>query len=126
MFPVLERQLARYEELEKQLQDPDVLSNVSRMLEIQKEIGKLGRIAAAVRKFHRLEGDIDAGILQHGGEIERLGEVVKHPRAAATFVLGVEDGDEPAVRATHSAHRAADPQRRSRNRRLWLKVRSCA
>ena len=60
MFPVLERQLARYEELEKQLQDPDVLSNVSRMLEIQKEIGKLARIAAAVRKFHRLEGDIDA------------------------------------------------------------------
>ena len=35
MFPVLERQLARYEELEKQMQDPDVLMNVSRMLEIQ-------------------------------------------------------------------------------------------
>ena len=60
MFPVLERQLARYEELEKQLQDPDVLSNISRMLEIQKEIGKLMRIAGAVRKFHSLEGDIDA------------------------------------------------------------------
>ena len=60
MFPVLERQLARYEELEKQLQDPDVLSNVSRMLEIQKEMGKLARIAAAVRKFHAMEEDIEA------------------------------------------------------------------
>ena len=59
MFPVLERQLARYEELEKQMQDPDVLSNISRMLEIQKELGSLNRIAAAVRKFHTLEGDIE-------------------------------------------------------------------
>ncbi len=59
MFPVLERQLARYEELEKQMQDPDVLSNISRMLEIQKELGSLSRIAASVRKFHTLEGDIE-------------------------------------------------------------------
>lgn len=59
MFPVLERQTARYAELEKQLQDPDVLSNVNRMLEIQKEMGSLARIAAAVRRFHALEGDIE-------------------------------------------------------------------
>jgi peptide chain release factor 1 len=60
MFPVLERQAARYAELEKQLQDPDVLTNVSRMLEIQKELGTLVRIATAVRRFHSLEDDIEA------------------------------------------------------------------
>jgi len=59
MFPVLERQTARYSELEKQLQDPDVLSNINRMLEIQKEMGSLARIAAAARRFHALEGDIE-------------------------------------------------------------------
>jgi peptide chain release factor 1 len=60
MFPVLERQAARYAELEKQLQDPDILTNVSRMLEIQKELGTLVRIASAVRRFHSLEDDISA------------------------------------------------------------------
>jgi len=60
MFPALERQAARYAELEKQLLDADVLSNVPRMLEIRKEMGSLAKIAAAVRRFHSLEGDIDA------------------------------------------------------------------
>lgn len=60
MFPALERQAARYAELEKQLLDPDVLSNVPRMLEIRKEMGSLAKIAAAVRRFYSLEGDIDA------------------------------------------------------------------
>jgi peptide chain release factor 1 len=60
MFPALERQAARYAELEKQLLDADVLSNVPRMLEIRKELGSLAKIAAAVRRFHSLAGDIDA------------------------------------------------------------------
>ncbi len=71
MFPVLERQLARYEELEKQLQDPDVLSNVQRMLEIQKEMGSLNRIASAVRRFHVLEGDIDTAKMMVDEETDR-------------------------------------------------------
>jgi len=71
MFPVLERQLARYEELEKQMQDPDVLMNVSRMLEIQKEMGTLTRIAAAVRKFHGLEGDIETAKMMVDEETDR-------------------------------------------------------
>ena len=74
MFPVLERQLARYEELEKQLQDPDVLSNISRMLDIQKEMGKLTRIAAAVRKFHGLEEDIDAAKMMVEEEDDQPGQ----------------------------------------------------
>lgn len=71
MFPVLERQLARFEELEKQLHDPDVLSNVSRMLAIQKEMGALGRIAVAVRKFHVLEADIDTAKMMVDEETDR-------------------------------------------------------
>lgn len=70
MFPVLERQFARFEELEKQLSDADVLANVPQMLEIQKEMGKLSRIAAAVRRFHVLEGDIDAAKMMVDEESE--------------------------------------------------------
>lgn len=71
MFPVLERQLARYEELEKQLSDPDVLTNIQRMLEIQKEMGTLNRIAAAVRRFHSLEGDIETAKMMVDEETDR-------------------------------------------------------
>ncbi|MCA9082597.1 MAG: peptide chain release factor 1 [Planctomycetaceae bacterium] len=60
MFPSLEQKLRRYEELEGQLQDPEVLSNVEKMLQLQKEMGGLTKIATAVRRFHELEGDIEA------------------------------------------------------------------
>ena len=60
MFPSLEQKLARYEELESQLKDPAVLSNVEQMLEIQKEMGGLAKVAAAVREYRTLEGDIEA------------------------------------------------------------------
>ena len=60
MFPSLEQKLARYVELEQQLLDPEILSNVEKMLAIQKEMGGLSRIAVAVRKYHSLEGDIEA------------------------------------------------------------------
>ncbi len=60
MFPSLEQKLARYEELEKQLEDPEVLTNVDQMLAIQMEMGGLAKVATAVREFHSLEGDIEA------------------------------------------------------------------
>lgn len=63
MFPSLQQKLDRYEELEKQLMDPEVLQDVDRMLGIQKEMGGLARVASAVREFHALEGDIEAAQL---------------------------------------------------------------
>ncbi|MEQ9408877.1 MAG: peptide chain release factor 1 [Fuerstiella sp.] len=60
MFPSLEQKLARYEELEKKLEDPAVLSDIDRMLGIQKEMGGLAKVATAVRAYHKLEGDIEA------------------------------------------------------------------
>lgn len=60
MFPSLETKLQRYEELEQLLQDPEVLADVSRMLELQREHGGLGKVALAVREFHALVADIEA------------------------------------------------------------------
>lgn len=60
MFPSLEQKLNRYEELEQLLVNPDVLADVDRMLEIQKEMGGLAKVATAVRQFRSLEGDIEA------------------------------------------------------------------
>jgi len=59
MFPSLEQKLARFEELEKQLQDPEVLSNPSKMVEVQREYGGLKKVADSVREYHSLTENID-------------------------------------------------------------------
>ncbi len=71
MFPSLERKKARYDELEKQLQDPAILTDVSRMLAIQKELGGLARVAAAVRRYHSLLEDIEATQMMVDEETDR-------------------------------------------------------
>jgi len=60
MFPSLEIKLKRYEELELLLQDPAVMADVDRMLEIQREYGGLQKIALQVREFKDLEENIAA------------------------------------------------------------------
>ncbi|MGD9854988.1 MAG: peptide chain release factor 1 [Planctomycetaceae bacterium] len=58
MFPSLEAKLKRFEELEQQLQDPGVLANVDKLLEIQREYGGLRKVAESVRRSHRLQAEI--------------------------------------------------------------------
>jgi len=60
MFPSLEIKLKRYEELELLLQDPAVMADVNRMLELQREYGGLQKIAVQVREFNELEENIAA------------------------------------------------------------------
>ncbi len=60
MFPSLESKLKRFEELELQLQDPAVLSQTERFLEVSREYGGLKKVAASVRSYHRLQADIAA------------------------------------------------------------------
>lgn len=60
MFPSLEAKRDRFEELEKQLQDPAVLSNSDKLIEVQKEYGGLRRVAEAVRAYHALRDDLEA------------------------------------------------------------------
>ena len=54
----MQAKLKRYEELERQLADPDVLANVSRMVAIQREYGGLAKVAIPVREFNGLLDDI--------------------------------------------------------------------
>ncbi|MCA9080539.1 MAG: peptide chain release factor 1 [Planctomycetaceae bacterium] len=59
MFPTLQEKLRRFQELESQLQDPEVLSNVSKLVEIQREYGGLRKVAEQVRRFNSLLDDIE-------------------------------------------------------------------
>lgn len=60
MFPSLESKLKRYEELELELQQPEIASDPNKFIPLQREHGGLSKIATAVREFHELEGEIAA------------------------------------------------------------------
>lgn len=58
MFPSLQAKLARFEELELQLQDQAVLADPQRMTQVQRERGGLVKVAGQVREFNRLEEEV--------------------------------------------------------------------
>jgi len=58
MRDLLEQKLQRFEELEKQLIDPDVLSNPGRMSVVAREHGSLARLATKYRRFRELNSQI--------------------------------------------------------------------
>ncbi|MEZ6056473.1 MAG: peptide chain release factor 1 [Planctomycetaceae bacterium] len=60
MFPSLEEKLRRFDELEQQLQDPLILTDSNKLVEIQREYGGLKKVALVVRQFHELEANIEA------------------------------------------------------------------
>lgn len=60
MYPSLETKLDRFKELEQQLMDPEVLSNPTRMVEIQREYGGLKKVADAVLRYRSLLSNIEA------------------------------------------------------------------
>src|SRR5262245_20997781 len=60
MFPSLQAKLARFDELERQLQDPAVLADSYRLTQVQREYGGLAKVALKVREFNRLEAEIAA------------------------------------------------------------------
>ena len=58
-FPTLQAKLARFEELEQMLQDPEVLSDTSQLIALQREHGGLSKVAGAIREFNQREEDIE-------------------------------------------------------------------
>ena len=57
MFPTLQEKLKRHDELEQMLQDPDILSDTAKLLDIQREYGGLAKVAILTREFNQLEED---------------------------------------------------------------------
>ena len=67
----LEQKLARFEELEKQLMDPDVLANSGKIAVVQREYGSLAKIATKYRRFKQLNEQIaEAAEMADGADAE--------------------------------------------------------
>jgi peptide chain release factor 1 len=58
MKDVLDQQLTRFEELEKQLSDPEVLSNSPKLAAVAREHGQLAKLATKYRRFRQLNQQI--------------------------------------------------------------------
>ena len=63
MYPSLEAKLKRYRELEQQIQDPEVLTDTGKMLQIQREMGGLSRVARMMEQFHSLAENLETAKL---------------------------------------------------------------
>ncbi len=68
---MLDEKLSRFEELEKQLVDPDVLSNASRVAAAAREHGTLAKLAKKYRRFQALNAEItETQTLMAGKDVE--------------------------------------------------------
>src|SRR4051812_11955588 len=71
MRKLLDEKLARFEELECQLQDPVVLANPTRMAVVAREHGGLNRLVNKYRRFRQLNQQIsETQELAHGKDAE--------------------------------------------------------
>ena len=67
----LERNFARFEELERQLLDPDVLANPARLSAVAREHGSLAKVATKFRRFKKLNAQIaEAMEMLHGDDLD--------------------------------------------------------
>jgi peptide chain release factor 1 len=71
MRKMLDDKLDRYEQLERQLADPEVLSNASRMAAVAREHGSLGKLATKYRRFRLVTQQVtETAELAEGDDLE--------------------------------------------------------
>ena len=105
MRTLLEEKLSRFEELERQLLDPEVLSNPARMSAVAREHGSLAKVATKYRRLKQLNAQIvDTAQLIEGPdpEMRELAEAelpeLKAEREAVWNDLLLTAGGEDASR----------------------------
>jgi peptide chain release factor 1 len=71
MRELLEQKLGRFEQLEKDLVNPEVLSNPARITAVAREHGSLGKLAKKYRRFKQITGQIaEAQAMIEGSDVE--------------------------------------------------------
>ncbi len=106
MRDLLEKQLSRFEELERQLVDPEVLANSSKLAAVAREHGSLAKLAGKYRRFKEINDQIaDAREMAAGGDVEmrelaeaELSELVKQRETIWNELLEMTLGGTDANR----------------------------
>ena len=119
MREILEQQLARFEELERLMVEPDVLANPARLAAIAREHGSLAKQATKYRRFKQLNSQIaEANAMAAGDDLElrqlaelELPELKAQREALWTEILDMVAGGEDAQR---TPLHAGNPRRHGR------------
>src|SRR6185503_8162751 len=101
MRDLLEQKLTRYEQLEADLMNPEVLSNPARITAVAREHGSLGKLAKKYRKFKQLNGqmiDGDEAEMRELAEAE-MPKLRDEREALWTELLEMTVGGEDATRS---------------------------
>ena len=77
MRDLLEGQLDRFEALERQLVDPQVLADSQRLAAVAREHGSLAKLATKYRRFKRLNAEISEAREMADGDDEELSELAE-------------------------------------------------
>lgn len=85
----LEKKLSRFEELERQLVDPDVLSNAQKMATAAREHGSLAKVANKYRRFKQLN--------------QQIAEAVEMSKGAEADMRELAEAELPELRAQREA-----------------------
>ncbi len=104
---LLDQKLSRFEELEAQLVDPDVLSNSAKMASVAREHGSLAKLARRYRHFKELNQQIqDAQLMAEGDDAElrelaadELGGLKEEREECWNELLDLTLGGEDATRS---------------------------
>src|SRR4029079_19065449 len=78
MRELLEQKLQRYEQLEQDLMNPDVLSNPARITSVAREHGSLGKLAKKYRKFKEINAQVADAQEMIAGQDAELRELAEH------------------------------------------------
>jgi peptide chain release factor 1 len=73
----LDKQLARFEELDRQLTDPAVLTNSSKLAAVSRERGSLAKVATKYRRFRELNREIAETIKMVEGDDPEMRELAE-------------------------------------------------
>ena len=77
MRRMLDEKLARYEQLEKQLADPAVLSDSHKMASVAREHGGLAKLATKYRRFLDVSDEIQSAQEMAEGDDEEMAELAE-------------------------------------------------
>ena len=77
MKELLDQQLARFEELERQLLDPDVLANSSKLAAVAREHGSLAKLATKYRRFKQFNQQIAETMKMVAGDDPEMRELAE-------------------------------------------------
>ncbi len=77
MRNLLEQKLTRYDELERDLINPEVLSNPARITSVAREHGSLGKLAKKYRRFKQISSQIDEAQQMIAGDDPEMRELAE-------------------------------------------------